>query len=357
MHVCVLSAYLHHTAPSCTSQAVGLVTTICRFTHVYLQFITVNAPQSPACARNICRRHPLLDVVHDLVKPELIEELGQLLVLVAKEEADKHQTQQQTHTEQTQQQHQQRKHAQHTQHVQQEQHKTDAAASKANGMLAVKQEQDVNGIVLAQPTAVAKSPPEGRQSATADSTAAQPESRSMLGAESAPGHTPAGKAEDADGDSVMHEAATREQEQAGAGVDSHLVNSQPSVSDAYAAQEAVVLQEFNAILQRIVAQAEKKSSSMAAEAVTTAPTPAHMTGVSTASTELLEQQSQQQQQQQQSVQHLLQLQQQPLQQQLIHQQQAQQSRSMVSGTLVITPALLTEHQSSDCVYSIFVASV
>lgn len=274
------------------------------------------------CCITACCRHPLLDVVHDLVKPELIEELGQLLVLVAKEEADKHnQQQQQTDADQTQK-------------VQQPE--VSAAADKANGVLAVKQEQDVDGIHPMQPTAegqstLGQSVKHGGLADTVDGLDLQP----------------VVKAGDEQGDSVMQEAPVveQQQQQALASVDKCLGDSQEVVSDSYAAQEAVVLQEFNAILQRIVAQAERKSSGMAAPpeaASTAAPAQTNNTSTGTASTDQTEQQShQQQQQQQQSVQQRLQLHQQPLQQQqLTQQQQAQLSRPAVSVPLAASTSLL-----------------
>lgn len=261
-----------------------------------------------------CCRHPLLDVVHDLVKPELIEELGQLLVLVAKEEADKqHQLHQQP--SQVQQQEQLEPlaadgHAAVTASTVLKQELTQAAATEAAELQADSDLQETaakrarsispSGVgVVEQKTAVVKLEP----------------------------------AADADGDSPMHETVplnepkqSIELEQGPvADAGSPAADSEESVSEAYAAQEAVVLQEFNAILQRIVAQAEKKSSSLAAAAA--APGPAGqaqlVTAASTASTDASDLQAQQQRQ------HQLAQAPQQLQQQLA-QQQVQQSQPMVS---------------------------
>jgi hypothetical protein len=147
-----------------------------------------------------------LDVVHDLVKPAVVEELCQLLILVAGEAADK----------------------------QQQQHDGSANGTVPNGA-----EQQHEGPV---PAAAGKEP--------AKAAAVKVE-------------------QDADGDSAMQEAEQQQQRSsptaaADAGADA------AEYSTCYAAQEAVVLQEFNSILQRIISQAEKKSSVAAATAAAAA---------------------------------------------------------------------------------------
>lgn len=269
-------------------------------------------------------------MVHDLVKPELIEELGQLLVLVAKEEADKQQHLQQQHMQQ--------------QHMQQQQHNhPDAAAEGTNGLLKVKHEL-LNGVSQAASAAdgVLQEAVGQRNHSSSPPDAAV--NLAPVKAETSP---------DTDGDTAMQDMLEPDlhqvQQSDAADGTVTVTDAYEAVSDAYAAQEAVVLQEFNAILERIVAQAEKKSSSLAAAAATApssaATTPTHVqqiaTVASTASADAVEQQAQQQEQQQHQQAQLPQGQPQPaqvqqpvLQQQFLQQQQVQQTRPLVSISLV-----------------------
>lgn len=250
------------------------------------------------------------------MKPELIEELGQLLVLVAKEEADK----------------QQQLQSQQQQHVQQQQH------SMVNGV--VPKHEDATP-TAADSAAVAFQQTDGK----AEGSSSPADVKATEGSDQKPIAVQAGVLIDADGDSVMQEAAKQQEPQQQDG-EQHSPDTAAEVheivNDAYAAQEAVVLQEFNAILQRIVAQAEKKSSSLAAAAAAAAAQAPLATAASTASADAAEQQFQQQSSLQAAQQLQQQMPQLSMQQQLL--QQSQQPRPMVSS-------------ASDCRYHVVFSSV
>eukprot|EP00879_Flechtneria_rotunda_P016388 GHRR01017145.1.p1 GENE.GHRR01017145.1~~GHRR01017145.1.p1 ORF type:complete len:469 (+),score=186.30 GHRR01017145.1:2551-3957(+) len=153
------------------------------------------------------QRHLLLDVVHELVKPSVVEELSQLLILVAQEEADKQQQPAASSADE----------------------KPFAVSSKAHSA----DGSICNGVQQSERSAAST----GQQ------------------------HAVVKEEQTADGDAVMHEADLTSQEQqqqlqqqlaADGQQDSAAVEG---LSPLYISQEAAVLQEFNAILQRIVAQA------------------------------------------------------------------------------------------------------
>eukprot|EP00775_Hariotina_reticulata_P006431 gene6430-biopygen8230 len=228
------------------------------------------------------QRHPMLDVVHDLVKPAMIEELCQLLLLVAKEEADKQQQQQEDQA------------AGPLQLYQNGADDVSDAALLADE--ALPNGRDSSACVSVSPPpqeagsvaagAVAAGAAANSNHVTAGETASGgPDRKSEDSSEPQPKRTKLEKADDVitkqeQQQQQQPQTLTHKQLEQAQQVQQQHEQQQPQqpqqqddsgrLSASYAAQEAVVLQEFNAILQRIIAQAEKKAGSMRAAATSTA---------------------------------------------------------------------------------------